>query len=86
MRYQDYLGLSMSDKQGFEFLTVSQKTGSLTLFIPGFFGWSSTGSVFHLHPVTALSFKSGNSNFVQNYFGIGSGVRKIGIKSVMTSL
>ena len=48
----------------------------LTLFIPGFFGWCSTegggGGVFHLHPVTPLSFKSDNLNFVQNYFGIGS--------------
>ena len=28
--------------------------------------------VFHLHPVTPLSFKSDDSNFVQNYFGVGS--------------
>ena len=27
---------------------------------------------FHLHPVTPLSFKSDDSNFVQNYFGVGS--------------
>ena len=45
----------------------------------GLFGWCSTGGrgggegrVFHLHPVTPLSLKSDNSNFVQNY----SGVRK----------
>ena len=31
----------------------------LTLFIPGFFGWCcGTGGVFHVHPVTPLSFKS----------------------------
>ena len=41
--------------------------------MPGFFGWCSTeGGVFHLHPVTPLSFKSDDSDFVQNYFGIGS--------------
>ena len=47
---------------------------SLTLFIPGFFGWCSTGGggVFHLYPVTPLSLKSDDSNFVQNYFGVGS--------------
>ena len=29
---------------------------ALTLFIPGFFGWCSTGrGVFHLHPVIPLS-------------------------------
>ena len=39
-----------------------------------FFGWFSTGvgSVFSLHPVTPLSFMSDDSNFVQNYFGVGS--------------
>ena len=30
------------------------------------------GDVFHLHPVTPLAFKSDDSNFVQNYFGVGS--------------
>ena len=46
---------------------------SLTLFIPGFFGWCSTEEgVFHLHPETPLSFKSDNSDFVQNYVGVGS--------------
>ena len=47
---------------------------SLTLFIQGFFGWCSTGGggVFHLHPVTPLSFKSEDSNFVQDYFEVGS--------------
>ena len=30
------------------------------------------GGVFHLHPVTPLSLKSDDSNFVQNYFGVGS--------------
>ena len=45
----------------------------LTLFIPGFFGLFRTwgGGVFHLHPVTPLSFKPDDSNFVNNYFGIG---------------
>ena len=28
--------------------------------------------VFHLHPATPLSLKSDDSNFVQNYFGVGS--------------
>ena len=46
----------------------------LTLFTPGFFGWCSTGGVFHLHPVTPLSLKSDNSNFVQNYFGVRSNI------------
>ena len=45
---------------------------ALTLFIPGFFGWCSTGGVFHLHPVTPLFFKSDDSNLAQNYSGIGS--------------
>ena len=48
----------------------------LTLFIPGFFGWCSTGGggggVFHLHPVIPLSLKSDESNFVQNYFAVRS--------------
>ena len=50
----------------------------LTLFIPGFFDWCSTergeggGRCFHLHPVTPLSLRSDDSNFVQNYFGVGS--------------
>ena len=49
------------------------KISELTLFIPGFFGWCSTGKgVFHLHPVTPLSFKSDDSDFVQNYFGVES--------------
>ena len=30
------------------------------------------GDIFHLHPVTPLSFMSDDSNFVQNHFGIGS--------------
>ena len=30
------------------------------------------GGVFHLHSVTPLPFKSDDSNFVQNYFGVGS--------------
>ena len=41
----------------------------------GLFSWCSTrggGAVFDLHPVTPLSFKSDDSNFVQSYFGIGS--------------
>ena len=48
---------------------------ALTLFIRGLFGWCSTGGggcVFYLHPVTPLSFKSDDSNFVQNYLGVGS--------------
>ena len=28
--------------------------------------------VFNLHPVTPLAFKSDDSNFVQNYFGVRS--------------
>ena len=40
---------------------------------PGSGGWCGTGrGVFHFHPVTPLSFKSDDSNFVQNYFGVGS--------------
>ena len=54
---------------------------ALTLFIPGFFGWCSTGEgggggeegeCFHVNSVTPLSFRSDDSNFVQNYFGVGS--------------
>ena len=47
---------------------------SLTLFIPGYFGCCSIGGrgVFHLRPVTPLSLKLGDSDFVQNYFGAGS--------------
>ena len=30
------------------------------------------GDVFDLHPLTPFSLKSNDSNFVQNYFGIGS--------------
>ena len=45
---------------------------ALTLFIPGVFGWCSTGGVFHLHPVTPLPLKSDDSNFVQNYLGVRS--------------
>ena len=36
---------------------------------------------FHLHPVTPLSFTSDDSNFVQNYFGVGAifwGQEKLG--------
>ena len=32
-------------------------------------GGGGGGSVFYLHPVTPLSLKSDDSNFVQNYFG-----------------
>ena len=51
--------------------TYSKK---LNPFMPGFFGWCSTGEggVFHLHPVTPLSLKSDDSNFVQEYFGVWS--------------
>ena len=43
----------------------------LTLFIPGFLAGVVPGrGVFHLHPVTPLSSKSDDSNFVQNYFGV----------------
>ena len=42
----------------------------------GIFGWCSTGlggwGVFYLHSVAPLSFESDDSNFVQNYFGLGS--------------
>ena len=45
----------------------------LTLFIPALFEWCSTRrGVFRLHPVTPLSLKSNDSNFVQNYFGVRS--------------
>ena len=37
----------------------------------GFFGQCSTWGAFHLHPVTHLSLKSDDLNFVQNYFGVG---------------
>ena len=30
-----------------------------------------TRGAFHLHPTTHLSSKSDDSNFVQNYFGVG---------------
>ena len=35
-------------------------------------GEGGEGGVFHIHPVTPLSLKLDNSNFVQNYFGTGS--------------
>ena len=42
-------------------------TPPLTLFIPGFLaGVVPERGVFHLHPVTPLSLKSDDSNFVQN--------------------
>ena len=45
----------------------------LTLFILGFFGFCSTGGgVFQPHPLTPLSLKFDDSNFVRNYFGEGS--------------
>ena len=56
-------------------LCISAVIRDLTLFILGFLGWCSTGwggSVFHLHPVTPLSLKSDDSNFVQYYFEVGS--------------
>ena len=37
--------------------------GFLASVVPG------AGGVFHLHPVTHLSLKLDDSNFVQNYFG-----------------
>ena len=40
--------------------------------IPGFLAGTAPGGgedVFHLHPVTSLSLKSDDLNFVQNYFG-----------------
>ena len=57
---------------------------STRYFLPGV---TPGGSCFHLHPVTSLSSKLDDSNFVQNYFG-GSIFcdKKIGIKSIMTSL
>ena len=42
------------------------------IFNPIHTGLFCTGGVFHLHPVTLLSFKSDDSNFVQNYSRIGS--------------
>ena len=47
----------------------------LTLFIPGFLAGVERRrreDVFHLYPVTHLSLKSDNSNFVQNYFEVTS--------------
>ena len=45
----------------------------LTQFILGFLPGVVPGmGVFHLHPATPLSFKSDDSNFVQNSFGAGS--------------
>ena len=39
----------------------------------GLFGWRVPGrDVFHLHPITPLSLTSDDSNFVQNYSGVGS--------------
>ena len=35
-------------------------------------GVVSGGDVFHLHPVTPLSSKSDDSDFVRNYFGVRS--------------
>ena len=60
----------------------------LTLFIPSFLAGEVPGGGFYLHPITPLSFKSEDSNFVQNYFGVGSvfWARKVFIKSLMTSL
>ena len=42
------------------------------LFIRAFLAGVVPGGVFHLHPVTSLSLKVENSNFVQNYFEVGS--------------
>ena len=56
-------------------ISVQLSVDPLNLFIPGFFGWCSTGGgggVFHLHPVTPLSLTLDDSNFGQNYFGVGS--------------
>ena len=38
-------------------------------FLAGVVPWKG---VFHLHPMTPLSLKSDDSNFVQHYFGVGS--------------
>ena len=48
----------------------------------------STGGAFHLHPVTHLSLKSDDSDFVQNYFGVGLIFcsKKHWDKKIMTSL
>ena len=46
------------------------RIASLTLLIQGFLAGVVPGA-FHLHPVTHLSLKSDDSNFVQNYFGVG---------------
>ena len=42
------------------------------LFWLVYYGGGGGGGVFHLHPVTPLSLKSDDLNFVQNYFGVGS--------------
>ena len=42
----------------------------LTLFIPRFLAGVVPGRCFNLHPVTHLSLKSDDSNFVQNSFGV----------------
>ena len=62
-------------------ITVTGQNSDLrvTLFIPGFIGWCSTGGgggggVLYLHPLTPLSLKSDISNFVKNYFGIRSNI------------
>ena len=54
-------------------MTSCKVSARLTLFIPGFLAGVRPGrGVFHLHPVTPLSFKSDDSNFVQNYFAVAS--------------
>ena len=54
-------------------IRIYVKLNELTLFIPGFFDWCSTGGGgVYLHPVTPLSLKLDDSNFVQNYFGVKS--------------
>ena len=45
---------------------------SLTLFKPGFLAGVVRGGGFQLHPLTPLSLKLDDSNFVPNYFGAGS--------------
>ena len=45
-------------------LIAKLRSGDLTLFIPGLFGWCSTGG-----GGGGVFVKSDDSNFVQNYFG-----------------
>ena len=54
--------------------TICLKEGSINPIHTGLFSLVQNRGegVIHLHPVTPLSLKSDDSNFLQNYFGIGS--------------